>query len=149
MTVEIKFKSTFPFFSFVFTDSFEFKVISLTEQRRFVFTPRIALELSEFLINSVYKHFKTRKTVYELVMIRLEKTINKLLNEAEKIEEINAEDEEEAMDIVKEIVEKAQKELGSLETTIEVHEFDIKQLEELMFKLDEVMKALEKVKGFV
>lgn len=149
MTIAIKHKSTYPFFAFVFTDKFEFKVLTRTDQQRFVFNPRVALELAQFLIASVQKELENDKRIHELTIKRVNKTIENILKNVQEPKCIDVEEDEEAEEEFEEQISEIEDRLDSCTTTVELHELDVKSTNEIQDKLENVLKVLEDVKNVV
>lgn len=103
-----------------------------------------ALRLSSFLVSSVKKIVTSNMTIYKMNVTRLEKALNKIITDIEKTEFIS-EDEDEALEVLEEMVEEYKNKIETYEFSIRDNRESLENLSNIFNKLTEIEEAIKNV----
>ena len=139
-------KPTFPFFTFVFTDTLEFKKLREMDSPRMKIPAKQAVALSGFLLYAVQKELQSRLQTTVMLKKNSERAYEKVISEIEKPRYIDAEDEEEAIDEVERFIYDAEDKIAEKELSLKIAE---SQELELRLLIDKIEKLIKEVEGLI
>ncbi|MEM1877039.1 MAG: hypothetical protein QXH21_09700 [Ignisphaera sp.] len=128
----------------VFHDSLSVEVRVDGKKERINIDVTTALRLSSFLVSSVKKIVTSNMTIYKMNVIRLEKALDKIIADAEKAEFIS-EDEDEALEVLEEMVEEYKNKIETYEFSIRDNRESLENLSSIVNKLTEIEEAIKNV----